>query len=88
MPLAFKGIDLQKNLGIAYAAAGDLMFAASVYNLILPGLTLTSTSINLHEALSVIIGILLGSVFLWVAYQYLSPARLENARWQKLGTKT
>ena len=64
LPLAIKGLELQKHTGIAYAAAGGLMFAASVYNLILPGLMLTSTSIHLSDALPVILGILLGAGFL------------------------
>ena len=56
LPLAFKGIDLRKQTGIAYSAAGGLMFAASVYNLILPGLTMESSSIHLSNALPVVFG--------------------------------
>lgn len=88
LPLAIKGIELQKHRGIAYAAAGGLMFAASVYNLILPGLMLTSTSIDLGDALPVIAGILLGAGFLSLTDRYLSPERLENERWKRFGEKT
>ena len=87
LPLAFRGIDLQKQTGIAYSAAGGLMFAASVYNLILPGLTLSSTSISLSDALPVITGILLGAGFLSQTDRYLSPERLEQESWKRFGNK-
>ena len=87
LPLAIRGIDLQKHTGIAYSAAGGLMFAASVYNLILPGLTLSSTSIHLSGAVPVILGILLGAGFLSQADRYLSPERLEQESWKRFGNK-
>jgi ZIP family zinc transporter len=87
LPLAIKGINLQKHTGIAYAAAGGLMFAASVYNLILPGLTLSSKTIRLGDALPVILGILLGAGFLSITDRYLSPERLEQESWKKFGNK-
>ena len=87
LPLAIKQIDLQKHTGIAYAAAGGLMFAASVYNLILPGLTLSSSHIQLADALPVILGILLGAGFLSLTDNYLSPERLEQDSWKRFGNK-
>ncbi len=42
LPLCFKTIDLENRVGLGYGFAGGLMFSASVYNLILPGLTLGS----------------------------------------------
>ena len=87
LPLAIKRIDLQKHTGIAYSAAGGLMFAASVYNLILPGLTLSSTSTHLSGAVPVILGILLGAGFLSQADRYLSPERLEQENWKRFGNK-
>ncbi len=88
LPLMIKGINPQKHTGIAYAAAGGLMFAASVYNLILPGLTLASTSIGLTEALPVIFGIMMGATFLWQTDRYLSTERLESKNWKKYGNKS
>lgn len=87
LPLAIKGINLQKHTGIAYSAAGGLMFAASVYNLILPGLTLSSTSIHLANAIPVILGILAGAGFLSLTDRYLSPDRLEQPGWKRFGNK-
>jgi zinc transporter, ZIP family len=87
LPLAFKSINLQKHTGIAYSVAGGLMFAASVYNLILPGLTLSSSTIGLAEAFPVIVGIMLGAAFLWQTDRYLSPERLEQKNWKKYGNR-
>jgi len=87
LPLAIKSIDLQKHTGIAYAAAGGLMFAASVYNLILPGLTLSSASIQLANAVPVILGIVAGAGFLSLTDRFLSPERLEQESWRKFGNK-
>lgn len=87
LPLTLKGVNLQKHTGIAYSAAGGLMFAASVYNLILPGLTLKSSAVRLADALPVIAGILLGAIFLSQVNHYLSPERLEQSNWKKFGNK-
>jgi ZIP family zinc transporter len=87
LPLAIKGINPRRHTGIAYSGTGGLMFAASVYNLILPGLTLSSASIGLGEALPVILGILLGGIFLWQTNRYLTPERLASPRWSRFGNK-
>ena len=87
LPLAIRGIDLRKHTGLAYSAAGGLMFAASVYNLILPGLTITSSHIQLSDALPVVVGILLGALFLSQVDRYFSPERLEHGNWKRWGNK-
>lgn len=87
LPLAIKAIDLRKHTGLAYSAAGGLMFAASVYNLILPGLTITSEHIQLVDALPVVLGILLGALFLSQVDKYFSPQRLEQGNWKRWGNK-
>ncbi len=87
LPLALRRIDSARHTGVAYAAAGGLMFAASVYNLILPGLTMGTSSITPQEALPVITGILLGAAFLWQTDRFLSPERLEQDRWKRFGNK-
>ena len=40
LPLFIRGIDPARHRGLGYAFAGGLMFSASVYNLILPGMQL------------------------------------------------
>lgn len=87
LPLAIKGIKLKFHTGIAYSAAGGLMFAASVYNLILPGLALSTSSLRLNEALPVILGIVLGGMFLWLTDLYFTTERLEKKIWKKYGNK-
>jgi ZIP family zinc transporter len=88
LPLGIKRIRLDRKTGIAYGAAGGLMFAASVYNLILPGLKISGTDITLASALPVILGILSGSVFLWYTDRYLSHERLSSGFWSRLGGRS
>lgn len=88
LPLLFRRVDPKRHTGIGYGAAGGLMFSASVYNLILPGLTMTSHSIALGEVLPVLAGIFLGAAFLWSTDKFLSPERLETAVWKRWGEKT
>jgi ZIP family zinc transporter len=64
LPLWIRQIDPVRHRGLGYAVAGGLMFAASVYNLILPGIRLTTDGIGISDALRVTLGILLGSAFL------------------------
>lgn len=87
LPLAIRGINLHKHTGLAYSAAGGLMFAASVYNLILPGLTIKSTSIRFADALPVVVGLLLGAGFLSLVDRLLSAERLEQDHWKKYGNR-
>ncbi len=88
LPLAFKAFDLRKHTGLAYSAAGGLMFAASVYNLILPGLTISSSHIGLADALPMVLGIVLGALFLSQVDTYFSSERLEQGNWKRWGNKT
>jgi ZIP family zinc transporter len=85
LPLLFRKIDVKRQRGLGYGLAGGLMFAASVYNLILPGLTISEWSLTLAKVVPVLSGILLGAAFLWTANAYLSPARLEQDSWKRWG---
>ena len=64
------------------------MFAASVYNLILPGLTISSGHIGLADALPMVFGIVLGALFLSQVDTYFSAERLEQGNWKRWGNKT
>ncbi len=88
LPLLLKRFDLKKHTGLGFGLAGGLMLAASVYNLILPGLTLKKMEITVSQAVPVVSGILLGAVFLSLTEKYLSRERLETAFWKRLGSKT
>jgi len=85
LPLLFRHIQLQVHSGIAYGFAGGLMLAASVYNLILPGLTMSEEGMHFMNVLPVLAGILLGSAFLWGTDQYLNEERLNRATWRRWG---
>ena len=87
LPLAIRGVDPEKHTGLAYGVAGGLMFAASVYNLILPGLTMGTSEINFAQAYKVVSGVLIGAAFLGAANRYLSPERLRQQAWQRLGSR-
>lgn len=77
LPLAFKKFDSLKRTGVGYGIAGGLMFSASVYNLLWPGLNMTGT-FSLMDVLPVIIGILLGSLFIWFAHERFDDDELHN----------
>jgi zinc transporter ZupT len=85
LPLLLKRFDLKQHTGIGYGFAGGLMLAASVYNLILPGLQMAPPEMNLSKVLPVLAGILLGSVFLWSTNRYLDEERLSRAFWKRWG---
>jgi len=85
LPLFIRKIDPGIHKGIGYSVAGGLMFAASVYNLILPGLSLPSRTINLYQVVPVIGGIFIGSLFLWGTNQYFSKERLDRRVWSRWG---
>lgn len=89
LPLLFRRLDPGRHTGIGYAAAGGLMFAASVYNLILPGLNMpTAYSLSILRVLPVIAGILSGAAFLWGTDRYLSESRFEQLGWKGWGGRT
>ncbi|MEM9415847.1 MAG: ZIP family metal transporter [Planctomycetota bacterium] len=66
LPLFIRGIDPARHRGLGYAVAGGLMFSASVYNLILPGMGMdpATDGWSLGTVSPVILGILLGAAFL------------------------
>jgi ZIP family zinc transporter len=88
MPLMIRRIDPGRHTGIGYAFAGGLMFAASVYNLILPGLTMNATSVGLAQVGPVLVGLVGGALFLSLVDAYLSPDRFRDEGWSKWGDRT
>ncbi|MGH1362250.1 MAG: ZIP family metal transporter [Calditrichia bacterium] len=87
LPLMIKRIDPARHTGLAYGLAGGLMFSASVYNLILPGLTLSSYQIRFSDTWPVLLGMFMGALFLSLTNTYLSRERLEKKSWKRWGTK-
>ena len=81
VPLFIRGIDVAKHIGLGYALAGGLMFAASVYNLLLPAFTLgPENAITILPVLKTLAGMAVGCFTLWSFQRYLTPARLST-RW-------
>lgn len=80
LPLAFERLDLENRVGLGYGFAGGLMFSASVYNLILPGLTLGESTPDLNHVLLMLLGIVSGAAFLWAVAEGLTPERLTRLR--------
>ena len=87
LPLMIRRLDPVKHTGLGYAFAGGLMFSASVYNLILPGLTMGTHGWQLADAAPIIVGTLLGATFLSIAetrVQWRTERRIA-VRWEKWG---
>lgn len=71
LPLFIRGIDPVKHRGVGYAFAGGLMFSASVYNLILPGMQLEGGGWGLTNVVPILLGMGIGALFLALTDRYL-----------------
>jgi len=86
IPLFFGGFDVKDKIGLGYGAAGGLMFAASVYNLLLPAFTMGGEEgLRLVPVLKTLSGLLSGCTFLWLADKFLTPERLDHRFLKPLG---
>ena len=74
LPLAFPGLRVERRVGLGYGFTGGLMFSASVYNLILPGLNLGQVG-GQPQIIPMLLGILLGAGFLWYVDRRLRVER-------------
>ena len=88
LPLLAGRLDPKLYRGLGYAAAGGLMFAASVYNLILPGLRMEIQQPSLSHLVRVICGIVLGAVFLSMTDRWLTRRQFSTAALDGWGGKT
>ncbi len=87
MPLLIRRIDPATHAGLGYAFAGGLMFSASVYNLILPGLNLGARGWCLRDVVPIIVGTLLGAAFLAFseARLHFDSTSKHPKRWKNWG---
>jgi zinc transporter, ZIP family len=85
LPLMVRGFDPVKQRGIGYGFAGGLMFAASVYNLLLPALDLGGGGWTLGKVLPIVGGVLLGAMFLQVAEFQIHDSPERPERWKRWG---
>ena len=89
IPVMFqRGASLAQHTGLGYGFAGGLMFAASVLNLIWPGLSMTSDRSEMAATMLVVVGVLVGSLFLWLCDKYLSRFDHDDDRWASWGGRT
>ncbi|MCB0318252.1 MAG: ZIP family metal transporter [Bdellovibrionales bacterium] len=89
IPLFFKKLDVKENIGIGYSFAGGLMFAASVYNLLLPALSLgEANALKLIPVVKTLIGLLLGAVFTAFVQKWLKSKDESDSLINSLGGKT
>lgn len=81
LPVLIERLHIERRIGIGYAFAGGLMFAASVYNLLLPAFTLgNEEATRLFPVLKTLGGMFLGCLCLWFVKRSLTPERLKS-RW-------
>jgi ZIP family zinc transporter len=81
LPLAIRGLRIEHRIGLGYAFAGGLMFAASFYNLLMPALKVSGEdAANLGPVLLTLLGIFIGCAAMGALQSYLTPDRL-GARW-------
>ena len=83
LPLLIRRFDPKIYQGLGYGMAGGLMFAASVYNLIAPGLKMKVGDPDPVSLVKVVCGIVLGAVFLsmtdrWLAARPFSRKALDG----------
>ncbi|MGA1197507.1 MAG: hypothetical protein ACO36I_13535, partial [Candidatus Latescibacterota bacterium] len=71
LPLLFPQLDVEKRMGLGYGLAGGLMFSASVYNLLLPGLTLDEHVPGLRQVVLILSGLLVWAFFLSLMDNFL-----------------
>jgi len=89
LPLAIRGLNLERRVGLGYAFAAGLMFSASVYNLLLPAFTLGADDASkITPVLLTLGGMALGAGFLWWIERSLTPERLESGALGALGGRT
>ncbi len=81
LPLVIRRLRIEHRIGLGYAFAGGLMFAASFYNLLMPALTMGEKDVSrLEPVLLTLLGMFIGCAALGAVQSFLTPERLA-ARW-------
>ncbi len=89
LPLLIPKLDMRRHVGLAYAYAGGLMIAASVYNLLMPAFaTDTESATDLLPVVAVLSGLGLGCLLLWSLTRYLTPERMRTGLFRSIGGRT
>ena len=86
LPLLLPGLEISKRVGLAYGFAGGLMFAASVYNLLLPAFAMgPERALELQPVCLTLLGLFAGSAFLWMVERAVTPERLKAGWFGRFG---
>jgi ZIP family zinc transporter len=86
LPLAIRSLRIQERIGLGYSFAGGLMMAASVYNLLMPALTIGSDeATKLWPVVHTLVGLFTGCAALWLLQRYLTPKRLKSHWFRGIG---
>jgi len=89
IPVMFGNSDwLTKRTGLGYGFAGGLMFAASVYNLIGPGLNMLAKHSKFEGTALVVSGFLVGALFIWLSDRFLHGIEEGDDKWVRWGGRT
>lgn len=89
LPLWIGNFNYKDRIGQGYSFAAGLMFAASVYNLLLPAFTLGfEESLSVWPVTQTLIGVLGGCWFLWWVERELSTERVSQKTLSILGGRT
>lgn len=88
LPVAFNPAALRRRVGLGYAFAGGLMFAASIYNLLMPAFTLGGpAATELWPVVQTLGGLLAGCGVLWLVRERLTPEMLAAGPLRSLGSR-
>lgn len=89
LPLLFKGLNAEERVGLGYAFAGGLMISASVYNLLLPAMTIGSAEASELISISkIVLGLFGGCALIWWVNAYLDENRLKKGILKYFGSKS
>ncbi|RME81374.1 MAG: ZIP family metal transporter [Planctomycetota bacterium] len=88
LPLFISPSKIHEKIGLGYSFAGGLMFAASVYNLLMPAFTIGGKEAHGFEnSFKVLGGMALGCYFIHLVEKYLTEERLASKFLKPIGGK-
>ena len=87
LPLLIRQFDITKRVSLGYGFAGGLMFAASVYNLLLPALNHDPGILNTKKVILTLLGIFSGCAFLWGVERSLTTEKIAHSFLRMIGSK-
>jgi ZIP family zinc transporter len=88
LPLAIGRLRMDQRIGLGYAFAGGLMFAASFYNLLMPALEMGEADASrLWPVVQTLVGVLIGCAAMGLLQIHMRPDRLAARRLRPVGDR-